>query len=1018
MKKKISDIPASMVKRIIQIILLFVLVIGILVITIGAMLGVSIIKVAEGSPKINPKNISLNLNQNSNILDRDGNLIESIAFDEYREIISIKDVPKSLKDAFISLEDERFETHNGVDPKSVLRSFITNVTSGGIAQGGSTITQQLIKNVYLTNEVSWERKIQEMYLALGVEKQISKDEILEGYLNRVFLGQNSYGVEAAAQTYFSKSAKDLNIAQSAAIASIVQAPSNYSLFYAYSPADVPKGAKTAGPYRLQGVEYVAVLNDAILDRKNYTLKKMYNLGKISKKEYDEALKFDLLGSVKPGSKENKQYATAISSLIKSQAIDAIMQTQNMKYEEAKNLLYTGGLDITTTIDWNAQKKLEETYSNFANIFSYQSNGGPLFGDFKIDNLGDIVNSNKNKIYYKKSNLLTDKEELYVPSGWYEFDKDGNLIFSSSRLAKINNGIYIKPFYKISDDNQLYTFRVSNIEIKNDYLKEINDEKFIIKKDFFENVKDFYKIENNNLIINKKYYAVEKNGTVQPQSSTVVLDSKTAEVVAMVAKRGNSDDDTIDRATNFFRQPASSMKPLAVYAPAIEEGRTLATPIDDTPYELINNLPWPVNYDNVYRGIVTTRDALKESLNPPAVKILGEDLGVSKSIPYLEKLGLINKEHPEEDTFVSAKENPNENDERPAMGIGSVVEGFSVFKMANAYQTFANNGERIPASVIIKIEKPKVGIIYKNEHKPIKVFSKETSFLITDVLKGIVNDFDYHNGALNPNGIETAGKTGTNNDNADFWFAGFNPYYTSATWIGFDNNNLHMFGKSANLTSFFGNFMNKLLEGKEPAKFEKPKDIVEVKVSKVDGLLPSKYTSQDPRGNMIYSEYFKKGTEPTKVSNSHVLVNIDKRNNLLAVDKTPLGLVEQRVFVNRPIPYNPSQFNNIVPRDWAYNVPTKFSDLPIIIQPEVTKLPDGSIMVTTRKENGDVKVVTTRPDGTVITQVTTKDGKVTTTIKKPTSPISPLNSNDPNNGETNKETQKENNSNGRRSIFSF
>ncbi|MFM1564909.1 transglycosylase domain-containing protein [Helcococcus ovis] len=1017
MKKKISDIPTSILKIIVQIILLFVLVIGILVITVGAMLGVSIIKVAENSPKINPKNISLNLNQNSNILDRDGNLIESIAFDEYREIISIKDVPKSLKDAFISLEDERFETHRGVDPKSVIRSFFTNITSGGISQGGSTITQQLIKNVYLTNEVSWERKIQEMYLALGVEKQISKDEILEGYLNRVFLGQNSYGVEAASQTYFSKSAKDLNIAQSAAIASIVQAPSNYSLFYAYSPADVPKDAKTAGTYRLQGVEYVAVLNDSILDRKNFTLKKMYNLGKITKKEYDEAIKFDLLGSVKPGSKENKQYATAISSLIKSQAIDIIMKTQDMKYEEAKNLLYTGGLDITTTIDWNAQKKLEETYNDFANIFSYQTNGGPLFGDIKFDNLGDIINSDKNKLYYKKSNLLTDKEELYIPSGWYEFDKDKNLIFSSSRLAKINNGIYIKPFYKISDDNQLYTFRISNIEIKNDYLKEINDEKFMIKKEFFENVKDFYNIKNDNLVINKKYYSVEKNGTVQPQSSTVVLDSKTAEVVAMVAKRGNSTDDTIDRATNFFRQPVSSIKPLAVYAPAIEEGRTLATPVDDTPYQLIGNQPWPVNYDNIYRGIVTTRDALKESLNPPAVKILGEDLGVSKSLPYLEKLGLIDKEHPDKDTFVSAEENPNENDERPAMGIGSVVEGFSVFKMANAYQTFANNGERIPASIISKIEKPKVGLIYKNEYKPIKVFSKETNFLITDVLKGIVNDFDYHNDALNKNGIDTAGKTGTNNDNADFWFAGFNPYYTSATWIGFDNNNLHMYGKSANLTSFYGNFMNKLLDGKEAKKFEKPKNIIKVKVSKVDGLLPSKYTALDPRGNMVYTEYFKKGTEPKKVSNAHVLVNIDKRNNLLAADNAPLGIVEKRVFINRPIPYNPREFNNIIPQDWAYLVPTKYSNLPLVIQPEVKKLPDGSVVITTIKPNGDNEVITTKPDGTVITQTTTKDGKVTTNIKKGTTNNKP-DQNPEDNKETQKETQKENNLNTRRSILDF
>lgn len=340
MTKKIITPTLKTIGRILQVLLLFVLVGGIMLTILGAMLGISMIKVAESAPDVDPKNILLSLDENSKIYDKDGNLIESVAYDEYREIVNIEDIPKHLQQAFISIEDERFYQHKGVDPISIARAFVSNLNSGGISQGGSTITQQLIKNVYLTDDVAWERKIIEMYLALQIETEISKEDILEGYLNRVFMGQHAYGVQAASETYFSKPVSELNIAQSAALASIVQAPSSFALFNLYTPANVPQDAIVLGDFTLYGDKYIAVANEAVLSRKNDTLNKMLELGAITQAEYDEAVNFDLIGSLNPSNKIDIAYPSYISGLIKEQAIEKIMKSQNMNYEEASNLLYT------------------------------------------------------------------------------------------------------------------------------------------------------------------------------------------------------------------------------------------------------------------------------------------------------------------------------------------------------------------------------------------------------------------------------------------------------------------------------------------------------------------------------------------------------------------------------------------------------------------------------------------------------------------------------------------------------
>lgn len=984
MKKQSGNRIFGLFKLILQIILLFLLVASIVAVVVGAMLGISMIKVAENAPKIEPKKIMLTLDENSKIYDKDGNMIESIAYGadgQYRELIKYEDIPQHLIDAFISIEDERFLEHDGIDINSIARSLVQNLSSGGIVQGGSTITQQLVKNVYLTNDVKWERKITEMYLALKVESELTKEEILEAYINKVFLGQHSYGVEAAAETYFSKSVKDLNLAQQATLASLVQAPAKYALFLAYPPATVPENANVIGDYKVSGYTYKAVSNDKVLTRKDATLKKMLELGKINQEEYDEAKAFDLIASIQPADKLTKDYSSHIAGMIKKQSIQQIMKTQDMSYEDASNLFYTGGLKITTTIDWKVQEQLEETYKDFANIFKgSNAGGGPLLSILSYDSSGDIV-ANGQKVLVKKSNILNKENQIILPKSAYSIADNGDLTINSPRVQLRGRYISFIPFFGVNEQNELVSYRIGSIEMPEDNVVKNNNGSFTIKKEYFDQADNkFYEEYDGGIILNSDLYTVETVGTVQPQSSTVILDSKTAEVVAMVSRRGDSPDDTIDRATNYGRNPASSIKPIAVYAPALEEGRTLADPADDTPHSMQGGRPWPKNLYNYYKGIQTTRTALLESQNASTVKIFeGMNMDTVKS--YLTKFGIIDPDNPENDNFVTKEENPNSNDENLATALGGLTKGFTPMDMASAFQTFANKGERIESSIISKISSDSLGDIYVNEHKPIRVISEENNFLISDVMHQIANQNWVLNG-LNRKGMWTAGKTGTSDNQADLWFVGFNNYYTAATWMGFDNQNLTLNSSSGAPARLYYTYMDKIVSDLENVPYTKPDTIEEAKVSAIDGLLPSDLTSKDPRGSQVITEYFAPGTVPTEESKAHILVSVDRRNNLLAPEGLPSNLVAKRVFVKRPIPYNPAKFNGVVPTDWKYQAPTKVSDLRVTETSETEVQEDDTIIKTITKPDGTVIKEITSPDGTITRTITEPDGSTSTSIERP------------------------------------
>lgn len=964
---------------------------------IGSMLGISFLKIAKNSPEVDPDSILTNLSENSTILDKDGNKIEEIASEEYREIVDYKQIPKSLVDAFVNVEDERFWKHNGVDIPGIVKSTLDNIKAGNIVRGGSTITQQLVKNIYLSSDVQWERKIQEMYLALKVSDQISREDILEAYLNRVYLGQHAYGVQAASQIYFSKDVQDLTLAESATLAGIVKSPTNYSLFNAYYPKNIPEDAEVLGDFYVAGESLVAVLNKNAFERKNYVLQKMYENGAITESQYKEALAEDVKAAVKPGSKKQIEYSSHISKLIKEESLDIIMEKQQISREEATNLLYTGGLRIKTTIDWGVQAKLEEAYDKMEETMdAYTIEGQPFFADLRYDNEGNVIDLNDRVIYFKRANLLSDSDNLILKAHNYEFSESGDLSITTERMRFDGDTLNVASFYDINDKNNLVSYRSSAVKVPNDYIQKDDTYSFTISHEFLDNNPDFYKeFDDGDLVISNKYFTVESKGTQQPQSATVIIDQNNGHVAALVGSRGTSPDDTIDRASSFPRQPASAIKPLAVYGPALENGFTLASAIDDVPMKDHNGKVWPKNFYPGFKGLVPFRQALVESINTTSVKILGQ-IGVKTSMEYLKDFGLINETDGSKDNFITKEENPDSNDENLSLAIGSITRGFTVKDMASAYTALANGGVRHDETIIMSIESDKLGEIYNEENKETRVLTEETAWLITDALKDTIKLDEFKRGQNNF-GIDVAAKTGTSNDQADYWIAGYTPYYTSATWVGFDNNNISLSGNSSSLRAFFESFMNPIIEDLEPKEFKMPSTIVKAKVDKLSGLLPNNYTAQDPRGSMIVEEYFAKGTVPKEVSPVNVALKVDTRNGLLATSSTPSYLTATRIFQKRIEPFNIHEFDesslpegltmeNLIPYDWKYEAPTRYSDLkgggPIR---ETISNADGSVTVKVTDIDGTITETTTYPDGTVITRIYYTNGKVTETVKKPAAP---------------------------------
>lgn len=885
---------------------------------ITGILATTFVDVIKDSPVVDASKMNELMVQSSVILDRDGNTVEKIENLENRTLVELKDIPKHLIDAFVSIEDERFYKHNGVDPIGISKSFIDTVFLGRV-RGGSTIAQQLAKNMYLSSERKIERKLKEAYLALKITDSIKRDGVLEAYLNRVFLGQHAYGVQAASQVYFSKDVKDLTIPESALLAAIVQSPTNFSLYKTIKPENVSEDSVVISDLSISGQVYKAVYNPKVLDRQKYVLKKMYELKKITKEEYEQAVSYDVLESIKPNKGFERSVSTYFTELVKTQVAEKLMNKYNYSKEEAWDKIYNGGLTIHSTMDQNVQKSIEDIYENLANVLNMPKYGNtPSYAGWTRDNYGNILSKNKNIIYYAKNNLLTSENEIIIPNGEYSVSEDGSLNIQSDRISIYENVITPANFYTVNENNNLVTHGIGNFAVSDDLAKVDNAHSFTLSSELLKSYQDFYKIDdNNNLCLNSKYFQIDEEGTLQPQSSSVVIDHTTGQIIAIVGGR-ETKGNPVNRAYRIPRQPGSTIKPLAVYIPALDNGYTAATAIDDVPHYNEKHELWPKNWYNGYRGLQSLRNSVVQSINVNSVKTL-EKIGIEKSEEYLTKFNIINKSNPLADTFISKSENIDANDENLAsLALGAMTKGVTNLKMTAAFSAIANKGTYIEPISFTKVTDSTGKVVLQAKQDTQKVTSVENAFIMQSILSDVPK-------VLVPQtkikDIDTAGKTGTTENVQDSWFIGFSPYYTVGTWVGFDNVNIKI-NQDINLGATLWGVINKtILKDKEAKKFDNPpSDIIQKYVSAKTGLL----MAPGVKGGI--NEYFVKGTEPKDFDKSSVTVKIDKRNGKLATDSTPEEFIEERTYFVRPGGFVPGS-DGILPEDYnSEKPPTEQSDI--------------------------------------------------------------------------------------------
>ena len=681
---------------------------------------------------------------------------------------SVDEIPKDLQHAFVAIEDERFYKHNGIDLQGIARAAVVGIARGGnFTEGASTLTQQLIKNNVFPNFTKektfydkFQRKIQEQYLALQIEKKMDKSEIIESYLNTINLGQNCLGVQAASQRYFGKDVSDLTLSECAVIAGITQSPSTYD------PITHPDNNKV---------------------RRNKVLKNMLEQDYISQKQYDEALADDVYARIQTtntASQADNTYSYFVDALAQ-QVIQDLKDQLGYTDTQAYNAVYSGGLSIYSTQNQTMQQICDEEANDDSNY--------PGLKEYGLDYALTVTRADGSTENYGSNNIKNYVKETY--------GKDQGLLYSSEDAARA-----MVEEWKATIAREGDTY----------------DERITI--------------------------------TPQPQSSITIMDQKTGQIKAMVGGRGEKASSLgLNRAyQGSKRQPGSTFKILAAYAPALDScGKTLATTIDDEPYTLKNGQVLR-NANKQYGGTTTLREGIKRSINVVAVK-LSDEITQELGYEYCQKFGI--------STLVKNKTiNGKVFDDSTSqtLALGGITEGVYNYEMCAAYATIANGGEYNKPTLYSKVVDHDGNVLLDGTGESHTVLKDSTAYLLTSAMEDVVNSGTGTACQL-PN-MPVAGKTGTTTSNKDLWFCGFTPYYTCAVWGGYDDNKECDYDTSFRFRLWKG-IMSRIHENLEEKDFKVPSSVERKSICTITGKLAGS-------GCPSITEYFAKDTLPTETCSGH------------------------------------------------------------------------------------------------------------------------------------------------------
>jgi penicillin-binding protein 1A len=740
----------------------------------------------------------------------DGQLIAEYAR-QRRLYLPIQSVPNRVKQAFLSAEDKNFYSHWGVDFVGIARASVQNLRAYGSGQplvGASTITQQVAKNFLLTNERSMERKIKEAILSFRIERAFSKDEILELYLNEIFLGLGTYGIAAASLEYFDKSVHELTLAEAAYLAALPKGPNNYH------------------PFRYK---------DRAIGRRNWVIDRMVENGFVSAAD-GEVAKSEGLGVVVHETAPDEFASNYFAEEVRRQLAEML----------GEDALYAGGLSVRTSLDSGLQRIARKALIN--GLVNYDISRGWRGPVTQIDVDGDWGAA------LAEISPLSDVPEWRLAAVLSLSDTEAtvglrtDLIPGTTRVGPERETATI-PFEQLSWANWgVGERRGQSVETPGDVLA-VGDVVYVEWVDGVEEAEGVEAVVEG--------YRLRQVPEVQ--GGLVAMDPHTGRVLAMVGGFSFAQSQ-FNRATQALRQPGSSFKPF-VYAAALDSGYTPSSVVMDAPISIDPGFGQPVwrpqNYSNKFYGPSTLRTGIERSRNVMTVR-LAQDMGMPLVAEYARRFGVYDDLGPYLPLSLGSGETT----------VMRMVSGYSVF--ANGGRSISPTlidriQDRYGKTIFRHEERICEGCeadAWSGQDEPNIVDNRDqvldpmTAYQMVSMLEGVVlrgTATRVSRAIDNP----IAGKTGTTNDYRDAWFVGFTPDLVCGVYVGYDQpRNLGRSSTGGQLAApIFIEFMKQALADVPPLPFPVPEGMTFITINRKTGLAVS---SEGP--NTIL-EAFKPGLGP-------------------------------------------------------------------------------------------------------------------------------------------------------------
>ena len=757
-----------------------------------------------------------------------------------RTPVAFNDVPQAFYNALIAAEDENFYNHAGVDLKGLARATYELLTTGTKRSGGSTITMQVAKNYYLSSAKTFTRKFTEILLALHIEQELTKEEILELYVNKMYLGKRAYGVESAAQVYYGKSIKDLNLAQLAMIAGLPQAPS------AANPINNPERAKY---------------------RRNYVLARMYTANMISHEDFDSA-----------GSEPVTAKFHGLSTEIEAPYIAEMVRSEMLKLYPDD--LYTHGYRVVTTINSKLQVAAQDSIRK--GLHDYDRKHG-LRETFKI----------------LPTYILSEQQNIQVMIAPEIWTTDNNNPSQDKYISlppspdALNLNAWLDQIKNLNPPGDLQWAIVTNLNTETQTVELALKDRSLINLDpeHYDWARIYYNVNEVGPAINsaEQIFTIGQQVLVErvdghyflaqepeAQASLVSFDPSNGALLALVGGY-DYNRSKYNRSIQADRQPGSSFKPF-IYSAALESGFTPASIMNDAPVvfddDSLEAIWRPENYSGKFFGPTRLRQALYKSRNLVSIRLLSRT-GIGRTIRYISNIGL-----------------PKEKLNRDlSLALGS--SGLTPYEMASAYNSLANGGYRVTPHFIRSIDDNEGNRLFEHQaelvcepclesiekHKEVlkefnaqttvdslntegnslnigpavdspitleeftakypplapKVMDSRVNYLMYTMLKDVIKRGTGKR-ALALNRTDLAGKTGTTNDQKDAWFSGYNSNIVANVWVGFDSPRTlgrSAFGSNTALPIWV-DYMGTALKDTDDAPLKRPDGLVSVRIDPDSG----------------------------------------------------------------------------------------------------------------------------------------------------------------------------------------